>query len=48
MIKMTEKEKLLNFIDDCIDENIGFKVQWALFCDGELYVKEIKYLLTTA
>ena len=25
MIKMTEKEKLLNFIDDCIDENIGFK-----------------------
>lgn len=45
MIKMTEKEKLLNFIDDCIDENIGFKAQWALFCDRELYVKEIKYTI---
>lgn len=45
MIKMTEKEKLLNFIDDCIDENIGFKAQWALFCDEELYVKEIKYTI---
>ena len=45
MIKMTEKEKLLNFIDDCVDENIGFKIQWALFCDGELYVKEIKYTI---
>lgn len=45
MIKMTEKEKLLNFIDDCIDENIGFKAQWALFCAGELYVKEIKYTI---
>lgn len=44
-MKMTEKEKLLNFIDDCIDENIGFKVQWILFCDGELYVKEIKYTI---
>lgn len=44
-MKMTEKEKLLNFIDDCIDENIGFKVKWALFCDGELYVKEIKYTI---
>ena len=42
---MTEKEKLLNFIDGCIDENIGFKVQWALFCDRELYVKEIKYTI---
>lgn len=42
---MTEKEKLLNFIDDCIDENIGLKAQWALFCDGELYVKEIKYTI---
>lgn len=45
MINMTEKEKLLNFIDDCIDENIGFKVHWLLCYGKEAYDKEIKYTI---
>lgn len=44
-MKMTEKEKLLNFIDDCIDENIGFKVHWLLCYGKEAYDKEIKYTI---
>lgn len=43
MIANTEKEKLMGFIEDCIDENVGFKVHWLLYYDDETYDREVKY-----